>query len=152
MNNYSPDKWIDKAKELALKSVKARESLTKEELEDLRLNITLVRTFLALETLTNASENRIVAELALEGIEGKEFTNYFKAYSGREYVDAKGDKKYYTASIAESLARKAMKTEGVNYHNKMKALLEAKQYESMVYQLLKSLDQISNALSAVSKN
>lgn len=145
------NKWISKAIELVDNCVDARDRLSKEEIEELRVKVGIVRLHLSADVLGPASNIRSKAELAMDAMEGPEFMRYFKAYSGKEYKDANKQSKKMTASIAESAARKAMKAEGEPFYKLKETWLYAKDFESQLYQIFKALDQISNSLAAVSK-
>lgn len=145
-------KLITEADKLLKQAAKPnRDKLTKEEIEDLRTDIAINRSRMVTEVLLPAANARSAADLAMNALEGKEFIRYFKGYSGKEYKDASGTTKKYTASVAESVARKALHAKGTPYYKAKEHYHDCKDFEGNMYQLLKSIDQVTNALSAVSK-
>lgn len=147
------NKLIKEAQKLITQAAKpARSKLNKEEIEDLRTDISINRTKLVTEVLLPISNNRSAAELKMDGLEGKEYVRYVQSYSGRKYKDASGKEKAYTASAADSMARKALHAEGTPYYKAKKEFFKWRDEEKAMFQLLKAMDQVTNALSAITKS
>lgn len=143
-----------------LSKVKNRAHLTQDEINELRVDIVVARAQLLDSVFPEITSNRTSKELVMDDLEGREFARYFRMFldatikdnNGDDVTDAKGEPKKYTASVAESLARKALNKSGTAYYNAKKEFLQAKELESEIYQLFKAIDQISNALSTLKKN
>lgn len=142
-----------------LKRAKDREGLTVEQIQELRADLSSTKGIIVDTLFPIVSSKRISTELLMENLEGKEFVRYLKGFmsatildeNDEPILDAKGNPKKYTASIAESLARKALHAEGTPYYKAKKNYLEAKNEEYRFYQLFKAVDQVTNSLSTISK-
>lgn len=145
-------KLLKEAKKLLEKAAKPnRSKLTKEEIEDLRTDISVNRARLVDDVLLVVSNNRSAAELKMDSLEGAEYVRYLKSYSGKPYTDASGSEKKYTASAADSLARKALHAEGTKFYKAKQEFFKWRDEEKAMFQLLKAMDQVANALSAITK-
>ena len=142
-----------------LEQASNRSKLTVDEVQELRANLSSTKAVIVDKIFPMVSTKRMQTELYMDEIEGKEFSKYFKGYltsnvtdnEGNPILDAKGNPKKYTASIAESFARKALHAKGTPYYKAKKAFLEAKKEEQKLYQLFKAVDQVTNSLSAITK-
>lgn len=150
--NKKVEAVIKETRNLIRKAVKVRDKLTKEEIEDLRVELGEIRARLVFDVMGSANSAKISAELKKDNLEGSEFNRYFKGYSGKEYTDASGVTKKYTASVAESVSRKALHSKGTPYYKAKKEFLEAKAFLDQLHQILKSIDQLSNGLSSITKS
>ena len=148
MENEAFKDWFEKSEELITEAVNARKILSTDEIEDLRARINITRALMTTQVLLPASNQKSAKELYMDGIEGSEFKRMVDAYSAKINP---GTEKKYTTTVAESIARKAVKAEGTKYYKARESYLKAKDLESTIYQLLKALDGLANSLSAISK-
>lgn len=139
---------LSQADSLIQRSIDGRGSLTQDEIEDLRLEIAEVRYKLSREVLQRASNEASLRELEEEAEVTKQFAKYYKAYSTK--LDDKG-KPMYSRSGAESFARNSYKLKDNPVFARKQLTANAKAFEKMLYQALKGLDQVTNALAAISK-
>ena len=176
-DNEVINKWVKTSIAMVNKATLERQSLTQDELEDLRLEISSARMMMVTEVLDLASNEKIASEMAMDDQEGRTFVKMLHSYTNKklkqekkdkdgevvkdkdgkpvmvDVLDTKGQsKRLYTASTAESIARKAMKTKSTTFYKKKEKWMKAKAFEQVVFQLLKSMDGVANALSAVSKH
>lgn len=124
-------------------------SFSKENVEDLRLRVAMCRMRLVQDALYPTARLRSAAELNMDISEGRLFKTYYLIAKSKK--DEESKKNLYTASISESIARKAVKSEGTDYNIAKKDYLKYKDDESMLYQLVKTMDQVGNALSSIVK-
>lgn len=129
---------ITKAKQLVRKAVEEKRTMSTEEVEDLRLEIAGVRFHISEDLLAGVSSKRSLAELTMESVSAKEFADLMGRYR---------KEKGYSTSAAESYARNTIRMESSKAYKAKEKYLKAKDDESIVYQILKSLDQVANALS-----
>lgn len=139
---------LKRADNLISKSISGRSSLTQDEIEDLRLDISEVRYRLSREVIQRASNEATYRELEAEAEVTTQFGKYYKIYS--EKKDENG-KLMYSKSGAESFARNTYKLKSNPVFKKRMLESEAKSFEKMLYQTLKGLDQVTNALSVISR-
>lgn len=139
---------LQKADELVNKSITGRNSLTQDEIEDLRLELSQIRYRISRDIIQRASNESALRELETEDEITTQFGKYYKIYS--EAKDDAGKLKY-SKSGAESFARNTYKLKRNPVYTKKTLENEAKSFEKMLYQTLKGLDQVTNALSAISK-
>ncbi len=148
MSNYSENetynKWINKAVELTDKAVNYNKTMTAEELVDLRLKLSIVQMHITTDVLLPVSKQRTKAELHMEHLEGIQFNTYYNIAKDKKGEDGKA---LYTASTAETIARKSLKNKTTKYQIARKKWLEIKDFEQSLYQTLKALSQVCNALS-----
>lgn len=140
MDRYT-SKNIKQADALIKKSIKDRDTMTQEELENLRADLATVRYRISTEDLQDVSDDAVEAELEYEDCNSREYAAYLKAYM----------RKKNSRSTAESYARNTVKMSDSKTYEALKKSLKMKNRKDAVYQILKSLDQICNALSAFSK-
>jgi len=139
---------LKKADSLIQKSIKGRGSLTQDEIEDLRLEIAEVRYKISREVIQGASNESVLRELEADAEVTKQFGKYYKMYSSIKGEDGKPE---YSRSGSESFARNTYKQLKNPVFSKKMLAADAKSFEKMLYQTLKGLDQVTNALAAISK-
>lgn len=125
-----------------------RSRMTKDELENLRMDMSFLRLQMVGDTFLTITQERAAAELLEQSVEGPDFKKMFIGYTNE--VNPSTGKKY-TASVAESIARKAVRAEGTRWYDAKQRYDKAKAVESMMYQLFKSVDNACHSLSVISK-
>lgn len=152
------NKYVTQIKNLILKVVKDRKSLTPEQKADIRLDISTLR-FLIVEELMGIISNRAShAELDAEDVFTTEFGKYYNHYVSEK--DETGKNKH-TRSSAESFARNTCKLKELKtkdgkripgkYYEASRIAAEARNEEKKLFQLLKSIEQVTNSLSTMTK-
>ena len=148
-NKYHEDDVINEQfTELFRLAKMDRSKMTKEELENLRMDMSFLRLEMVGETFLAITQERAAAELLEQSVEGPEFKKMFIGYTN-EINPSTGKK--YTASVAESIARKAVRAAGTGWYEAKQRYDKAKAVESMMYQLFKSVDNACHSLSVISK-
>ncbi len=149
---------VDKITDL-LKSAADTSKMTSEEVEYLRVELATARAIAVQEVFVPATNKLLAAELKAGHLEGTYFVKYFKAYldldmtneEGQPILDGRGKTKKYSATVAESMARKGIHVEGTPYYKAKAEYQAAKDFVSQLYQLFKAVDQVTNSLAAITK-
>lgn len=141
--------WVVKATNLVIKSVSKIDTLTADEFAELRHEIEATRHMIVAEVLPIVSNEKNLCESLMDQAEAESFVEALQEASSIK-VEVTG--KRVTASIAESIARRKAKGEDTAYAIAKANYNKAKSDESMIYQLIKSMNGVSNAMSAIIKS
>lgn len=151
-NKYHEDdtinKWITKAKNLVIKSAAERGTLTQDEFAQLRHDIEATRSMIVTEVLPIISNEKAFRESIMDDEDGPSFR---EAYQEAVSINVEATGKRVTASVAESIARRDAKGSSTKFGKAKLAYSKAKSDEAMIFQLLKSMSGVANAMSALIK-
>lgn len=117
-----------------------------DELEDIRIQLSAIRFYLAEEYLITYAQKRDAAEMDMDAEESHQFGTLYNSYIDK-YLTPEG-KKRYTKSSCESLARRTYKLEGSKFYKKKEYYLEMKREVDRIYQVIKAIENFSHAISS----